>query len=294
MHFMQAWCKTVSQVNYALPLIVESRDRYLQENLKDNQNTTPGVRYLTLKDLIKLLFYMATKARDKVSLRFYFSNTELENMRRDFASKAGGALSKNDALCAHLFSIITDLDDYKKPRYLARAINYRSRMRLSNNLMGNFVSSINTFVHKGAEPFQLAKQLRDSVNSFEQIHADFFSTKRYIEGKAGVKSIDRFIGKSLDPTKRNLLITSWVNFGVYNITIGESKPFYFSSFGDYPFPWISSLTEGFSGSGLIYSALLPAKLAKKLVQENTLQRIHSYRDPQEALPELAEKLAWIL
>ncbi|MEA5448315.1 acyltransferase [Leptolyngbya sp. CCNP1308] len=294
MYFMEAWSKTVSQADYAMPLIVESRDGYLQENLKDNHNTTPGVRYLKLKDLLELLFYMATKARDKVSLRFYFSDAELESMRQDFIKKSGENLSKNDVLCAHVFSIISDLDDYKKPRYLARAINYRSKMNLPDNIMGNFVSSINTFVHKELEPFQLAKQLRNSINSFEQVHADFFSTKRYIEAQAGSKKIDRFVGKSIDPVKRNLLMTSWANFGIFDVAFGELKPFYFSSFGDYPFPWISSLAEGFSGNGLIYSALLPTKLAKKLVQENTLQRIHNYRDPQESLPELAEKLAWLL
>ena len=87
-----------------------------------------------------------------------------------------------------------------------------------------------------------------------------------------------------------MLVTNWVNFGVYNIIFGEAKPFFFSSFGDYPFPWLSSITEGFSNNGLVYSVLLPTKLAKKLMQNDSFRKIHKYRDQIEVMPELVGKL----
>ena len=107
------------------------------------------------------------------------------------------------------------------------------------------------------------------------------------------KKIDRFVATGIDPVKRSLLITSWANFGVYDVTFGDSKPFYFTPLGDYPFPWLSSITEGFSNEGLIYSALLPSKLTKKLKLEDNLKKIHKYRDQKDEMPELAGKLGWL-
>ena len=82
--------------------------------------------------------------------------------------------------------------------------------------------------------------------------------------------------------------------GVYDITFGASKPIYFTPFGDPPFPWLSVIVEGFLNKGLIYSAVLPRKLAKKLMQEDILKKIHQYREQKEVMPELVAKLQWLL
>ena len=64
--------------------------------------------------MLRLTLYMLTTARKKTSIKICFSDSELENMKQVFLEKTGQALSKNDVLCAHMFSIITDLDDYGK------------------------------------------------------------------------------------------------------------------------------------------------------------------------------------
>ncbi|MDJ0588464.1 MAG: acyltransferase [Pleurocapsa sp. MO_226.B13] len=294
MQLMKAWSNSANKKEYILPLITKERDKYLQENLEENNNNTPAVRYLNGRELFELAFYMLFQARNKTSLRFYFSENELNNMKQKFSENAHRNLSRNDVLCAHLFNIISELDEYSKERVLSIAINYRSKMKLPENISGNFGSSINISVNQRVKPFQLAKDLRASVDNFEQLHMNFFSTKKYIEEKGGINKIDRFVSKGIDPLKRTLLVTSWVNFGTYDIIFGESKPFYFSSFGDYPFPWLSSITEGFSNNGLFYSVLLPSKLAKNLMQHDNLRRIHRYRDQKEVMPELVGKLKWLL
>ena len=294
MCFMKAWSDAVNKEEYVLPLIVRERDEYLKKNLEKNKNTTASVRYLDIKKLLTLWFYMRFFAQDQVYLKFYFSENELKNMKRSFSEAINYNLSKNDVLCAHLFSIVSGLDTYKKERYLSISINYRPRTNLPHNILGNFVSSINILTDYKVDPFRLAQEIRKSVNNYQHSHMDFFSNYEYIEQNGGLKNIDRFIHKALDPIKRTLLIASWVNFGLYDVIFGESKPIFFTLFGDQPFPWLSQVFEGFSKNGLIYSAILPNKLAKKLLQNDNLQKIHKYRDQNEVMPELVTQLEWLL
>lgn len=293
MQLMKAWSNASNKKAYKLPLIVKERDQYLEDNLEDNK-CAPGVRYLNGGELFEMAAYMLFRARQKISLRFYFSENELNNMQQIFAEQADRKLSRNDVLCAHLYSLIAELDNYPQERFLSVAINYRARLKLPDNISGNFIANVNVPHHQGVKPFQLATNIRAALDNFEQEHMNVFATKRYIQKKGGLKHIDRFVSKGIDPLKRTLLVTSWVNFGTYDILFGESEPFFFSAFGEYPFPWLSSITEGFSNNGLIYSVLLPSKLAKHLIQDDNLRKIHRYRDHNEGLAELVGKLDWLL
>ena len=291
---MRAWSKIVNGREYDLPLIVLERDKHLESYLEKNNNVNPNIRYLKIKELLNLLLYKLFPARNKVNLKFYFSDSELINMKDRISSQADRKLSKNSALCSHVAYFVSNLDAYDKKRKLAIAVNYRTRIALQPNILGNFVSSINVPIERGFKPFQIAENIKESIDSFAELHLDYFSTKEYIEQNGGMKNNARFISTTIDPLKRTLLITNWSNFGVYDIVFGDSKPFYFSYFGNSPFPWLSSIVEGFDGRGLIYSVWLPKKLAKKIMQESNLNEIHQYRDGKEVLPEYVTKIEWLL
>jgi shikimate O-hydroxycinnamoyltransferase len=294
MCLMQAWSQTVNKDEPTLPLIVSDRDAYLQRNLKDNKNTTPGVRYLNTRELLLLLFYLLVCGRNKSELRFYFSRNELRNMKQEFSAKTQRKLSKNDVLCAHVFSMISAVDAYQKPRMLSIAVNFRYKAQLPSNLLGNFVSSMNILTNPTVDPVQCANELRTSIDNFQRLHLDFFSTRAYIQQNGGLPKIERFLAKFIDPVNRTLLITNWCNFGVYDVIFGEAKPCYFAPVIDSPIPWLSIISDGFSNNGLVYTVPLPNPLAKKLMQEENLKKMHQYRDQNEVLPEWVEKLGWVL
>ena len=291
---MKAWSNTVNKKRYGLPLIVEERENYLQDNLTINNNSISGVRYLNLREMLGLAFYMLVQTRKKISLRFYFSEDELENMKHVFSKNTNIKLSKNDVLCAHLFSIISELDNYDKERFLSIAINYRSRMNLPDKVLGNFVSSVNILVDADNNSFNIAKNLRVVVNSFQQKYMDYFATKRYIDENGGIKNSSRFVSKRIDPVSRTLFVSNWSNFDIYDIEFGESKPFFFSYFGKTGIPWLSIITEGFMKEGLIYSVILPDKLGRIIMQDHNLRKIHQYRSPNEIRPDLLNNLEWLL
>ena len=290
---MQAWSKIVNSQEYTLPLIVSNRDEYLQSYLEKNNNINPNIRFLKTRELLQLLLYKMFSARNKLNLKFYFSASELKNMKEKFYLETNHKLSNNTVLCSHVSHLISNLDMYDKKRSLAVAVNYRPKVQLPSNILGNFVSSINVPMKRGLEPFQISQSLKESIDNFSNLHLDFFSTKEYIEQNGGMKQNARFISTTIDPLKRTLLITNWSNFGVYDIVFGDSKPFYFSYFGNSPFPWLSSIVEGFSNQGLIYSVWLPKELAKKIMEESNLNKMHQYRDREEVLSESINKLEWL-
>lgn len=294
MLFMKAWSNKANNKVYNFPLIVKDRDEYLQLNLKNNNNKVSGVRFLKTIDLLELVFYMLLNSDNYLPLVIYFSENELKNMQEEFSRMNNKKLTVNDSLCSHLFDLITKFDDYDKDRYLSVAINYRDRVKLPLNILGNFISTIIIPNKKIANSFHLAKNIRELVDNFQSLHMDFFATKEFIEKKGGIKNIGRFIPKAIDPVKRTLLITNWSKFGVYDVIFGESKPFFFTPFGNSSFPWVSSITEGMLNQGLIYSALLPIKLVKKMILENNLREIHKYRDSDEVIPDFIEELKWLL
>ncbi|MEL6900215.1 MAG: vinorine synthase, partial [Cyanobacteria bacterium J06606_4] len=233
------------------------------------------------------------KARRQTMLRAYFSEGELQSMQQAMSEQAGRKLSINDALCAHLLTLIADLDDaQQQARSLAIVVNYRSKLNLPENLLGNLSESMNIMTRQADAPVDIAKRIREAVNTFKEKHFGFFATKRYVEQHGGMRKIRRFLNNGTDPIKRTLLISNLSGAGVYRIAFAGVKPFYFTLFRDYPLPWICSLIKGPLNRGVIYSAPLPRALARSLTKN--LPRLHQYRDPQEALPECVQQLPWLL
>lgn len=283
MCFMRAWSAAANGKQHESPLLIEDRDAYLQERLKRNESVPSNVRYLRSIEILRLTLYRLTAARKKSVIRIYFSDSEIESMKQFFLDRTGQMLSRNDVLCAHMFSLITDLDDYGKDRYLSIPVNYRNRLGLPQNLLGNMIDFVNVLLPQSADSFTAAQAIREGINSFEN-NSSVLSTYRYIEDNGGGKKIQRFLSKSIDPLRRAIVMTNWSKFGVYDISFLEAKPLYFTSVGDLPFPWFCAITNGLSNQGLIFSAILPTKLIQKLKQPKNLERLHQYRDFNETRP----------
>ena len=293
MQFMNAWSAITNEKRYTPPLIVEDRDAYLLQRVAKNKNVGAKVRYLKAAELLRLTLYMVTTGRRKTSTKIYFSDSEIENMKKVFLEKTGQTLSKNDVLCAHVFNVITNLDNYNKDRRLVIILNYRNRIGLPQNLLGNLVDTINLPFPLGASPFEVASAIREGVNSFESKHLSAMSNYQYIQDRGGMKKGGRFLGRSIDPIKRTITMTNWSKFGVYEVNFLDAKPLFFASVDEFPTPWICTLVEGFSNQGIIFSAHLPAKLIRKLERPNSLKQLHQYRDADEHRSALVESLAWL-
>ncbi len=293
MSFMEAWSNHTGGKDYPQPILVDDRRGYLLENLKDNGNTTPGVKFLKIGNLLKLVSYIIFKAKDWKMAQFYFTEAELQKSRQDLSQKSGMSLSINDTLCARMFSAITRLDPREAERFLGITIDFRSRGHLPDTLLGNIITSLNVKADHKTSPEDLAKKIREHINHYDEKHMDYYSNLRFLEEIGGKKRLGRCLSKAINPMDGCMLITSWSKFGVYDIDFGGEAPFYFTEHGEFPFPWLHGIMDGFGNQGLIFNAILPTKLIDQLTQPESLKEIHQFRDPDEPLPELAESLDWI-
>jgi shikimate O-hydroxycinnamoyltransferase len=293
MYLMKAWSDTINDLKYEKPIITEDRENYSESCLEDNHHDDPGIRYLEGKEIIRFMFYMMFRARNKREIKFYFSENELRNMCTAYSEKTGLQLTRNDSLCAHIFGIINEIDVFTPERSLSIAVEYRRRTNLPRELLGNYITCLRFNEMQNPVSNTLAKNIRESVNDFQN-RFDYFSSKNYLVQHPHGKQLDRFIAKAIDPMKKVLLITNWASFGVYDVSFMGVKPFFFTPLGEFPFPWLTFISEGPENHGLVYSANLPKSLCDKLVQKGNVQRVHQYQDPSEILPESISKLKWLL
>lgn len=294
MGFMKAWSSVTGQQPYEPPLIVENRADYLKEKLADNGIDASGFRKLSNQELLKLTSHIILRGRDKASVRVYFSDHELAHMKRSLSAKANRQLSTNDALCAHLFSQISALDSPERAGCLSIVVGHRARTALPPNLLGNYYSILHLPTPPQVDPVRLAIATRESLDDFARSHLDYYANQRYVENNGGIANLARFIVKSIDLSKRALLITNWSGFNMYELTFGKAELLYFTPFGDTPLPWLSSLVKGIGNQGLVYSAVLPKKLAQKVSHPDNLAKFHQYRDKAKTLPTNVSTLSWLL
>jgi len=89
----------------------------------------------------------------------------------------------------------------------------------------------------------------------------------------------------------SMLITSLRNGGISQLDFGGIRPWLFGVPGQIPVPGFAWITDGFRGSGSIFTLHLPRNLARMLRNEPTL---HQYRPADEQLaPEIA-RLPWLV
>ncbi len=214
-------------------------------------------------------------------------------MKEALLEESASVVSTNDVLCAHMFSMIADSDPRSCSRDLSIAVNTRARMGLPDNLLGNMVVGATISCQAGQASVDIATDIRAAINELAQHGMSHFANKRFITQNGGHAQMSRIIAKALDPVRGTLLVTNWSKFGVYDIDFGEDAPFYFTSISSAPFPWISTIAEGFFNDGLIFTVGLPTSVAERLLAKDVLKDIHKYRDNSMALPELARDLNWM-
>ena len=294
MHFMKAFSNAVAGKNSVKPIIVSDRPAYLNQHIDDTTGGNASIRCINEEERAELMQYMLSQAPNKKRIQFYFTDNELKALKRIYNERSELPLSTNDALCAHMFSIMTECADDNKSRCLSIAINFRPRIPLPEDLLGNLISSINidTTPDEQQQSTFIAKKIRNSINRYKE-HIDYHANNRVIEEQGGMTSISQFIPKALDPIQGMFLVTNWSKFGVYDIDFGKQAPFYFTQRSSAPFPWMSSIVDGFGNSGLLFNSNLPTEVTNKLVEPKVLQKIHQYREPDEEIPNILQRLSWI-
>lgn len=299
MSFMKAWSKTSCGESYPAPLVVQNRAAYCADRIPDNGNTISSVRHMGSIEKGVHRPTPTADATDHQRLVFYFSESELANMKRALSGASGERLSMNDVLCAHMCSIVNAYygAGQDRSRYMTVLVNSRQRLNLPDNLLGNFVHGLSVLCAPGQTSSDLAGELRRAVDELSCKHMNYHATVRYIAEHGGPAEIDNFVfcpGREGD-YHSNLQIVNSSKFGAYDVKFDDVEPIFFLVGPSSPATgtWPSVIAEGWANRGLSFFVTLPAALAARLVQRDALQKMHEYRAHDDPPPEWALRLPWI-
>lgn len=293
MRLMRAWSCTVAGVDYDKPLLVDDREDYLHRSLPDSEQIPPNLRYMRLPELSKLAAYMVTKSRDKRRITFHFEPEELERMHASMQAECPRRLTINDAISAHVSSVVSSRDAQARDRRLSIAVNFRKRVGLPENVLGNMVSTIEAECAWGRPAGKIAADLRSALDEYADKHMNHRANLRLIQRHGGLGSIARFIPTGVDPFSGSLLVSNWSGFGIYDLDFGAARPSHFLIAGTGPIPWLGTMYEGFKDRGMLVELELPRAVCARMQDAAGLRELHRFRDPGARLPEAQASLAWV-
>ena len=210
-------------------------------------------------------------------------------MRDAFAAKTGRRLSRNDAVCAHVFDLVREADPREGDRMMSVGVNYRSREGISSSVLGNLAMPLYTSFSPHEDAPAVAARLRDMLDHYDEKLLDHHATERFF---SSLSSLDkrRCLWVAIDPLRRTLFITSATKFGGYDVTFGVKAPFHISPLPFVPFPWMTVLLEGIDNRGLLFGGYFPKKVAERL-RAMGQARVHPFRDAAHPIPEDAKLLS---
>jgi hypothetical protein len=199
----------------------------------------------------------------KECIYLHFTKKEIDALKQRLSQKTGLALSRNDALCAHLLELTMR---YRRDQgvYFSIAINMRSRLKLPFNLLGNFSDLISIPIEKPHAIENTARAIHNAVRNYLN---DYFQhpqiLQEWVNAHHGLKKLRRLIPESVLPKVNHLVVTNWTHFDVYSIDFGIVTPYLFLPIGRTPLPWAACIVEGYDNQGLLVSLVVPASVAKK-------------------------------
>jgi hypothetical protein len=293
MQLMQAWSSAVADLPYGKPLVVEDRVAYFNDVVPAGNRAASGLRYLSTLEIAGLAFYMLTKARDRALVSFYFGSEELAALRESLQAQSDERLSTNDALCAHMFSLVAGHDPQVRARNFGVVVNFRKRIGLPSHLLGNLLTAVNTWSEPNKAASHVASDLRRGLDRCAEEHLDYSANNAFAAAHGGGANVSRFLMKAVDPKHGSLLISNWKNFGIFGITFGGAAPRFFFPAAEVPFPWLSSVHDGFDDRGAIFAAALPTKIAARLSAPAGLRQVHRHRTAADAVPAIGRGLPWV-
>jgi hypothetical protein len=286
MLLMRSWSAAVEGSQPPSSVLITDPDGYLDEVLPAVDAGVPHLRLMDPVEQEEVGRAVAQAMRANRTVQVYFADAELARMRERFSAAAGSRLSINDCVCAQVASSLRELDGDTEDRWLALPVNIRPRLGLPDGVLGNLVNEIFLPCPAGTEPVELAVRIRAAVQDFVESHLVLRANRRFLAA-VGRDRFAECAPVGFDPVRRTMMLTSWTNAGMYDVAFGGHRPVLASPIANLQLPWIGWLLEGFDRTGLLLTIAVPARLAVRLRSAEGGAVLHRFRQPDDALPELA-------
>ncbi len=275
MEFLKALSASAKNQGYLAPLLLEDRETLSQT--ESTQGSSKNTQSLGLKrlDSMDIFRFIKQGCSPTQTIYLYFTDEELESLRRTLNANAKQHFSRNDVLCAHILELVSKCrDDTASTQHASIVINCRPRLGIPTNTLGNLIDTVSLQLPKFSTAGTFANKIHESVQNYSH---DPITTKEFVKEHGGIRQVKWIVPKEFLPQYQNLIFTSWANFGPYAIDFGVVNPDLFLPVGNVPLPWVARIVEGYNNQGRLVALTLPSNVAKSLMQPEMLQEIHKYR-----------------
>jgi hypothetical protein len=275
MQLLRAWSKAYANAAHDAPPPVLDRAQYLEARLPDPANAVSTLRLCSVGEIFSLVPLLMQR---KTRTDFEFSWDELAELQQ-WGMRDGqvGFVSPCDALCAHAFSVLRSLSPERPLVRLVVGVNYRKRVGLPANLLGNMVSPLTVNVEPDDYAAMAASDLRAKLVSYASQHADYHATRRFLDEHPGRFERVRTLPNLVDTSGGTWIVSNWSNFGVYELDFDGVEPALFCSLTEAPLPLMTNLFERPGRGGLTLSMHLPELLARRVGSPEGRTRMHTRR-----------------
>ncbi|MFB6888495.1 acyltransferase [Kitasatospora sp. NPDC056327] len=290
---LRAWAAAVEGEELPDVELVEDQDALLDRVLPAEDCGRPGFRVPGPDERALLDREVAAGPRANRTVQLYFGDAEIARMREEFAAGAGRWLSSGDAVCAHVVHSLRELDGDRETRWLTVPVNVRRPLGLPDTLIGNLLGDIHLPYDPADGPAVLAGALRTAVSEYAEGHLNLRANQLFL-AELGRDRLASCVPLGFDPARRRFSFSNWSRFGLYDVRFQGERPVFFSPTANYPLPWVSWCVEGFGGTGLLVTAVLPARLAARLRGTEGRAVLHRHREPSDELPDLLAAVPKVL
>jgi hypothetical protein len=269
---MRAWANAYAGKPYEKPLSVPDRDRYLRAAMPNPSAARSSFRVGSWYEAVAFRWGLL---RPATRVYMQYSTQELSTLQRALSTLRHVTI--NDALCAHVYTVLRRLAGATDPTNLCLTVNYRKRIGLSAGLIGNMTSLLAVAVDEVDTPAQLAAALRGGLDEYAARHANYHATLRVFEVNDRMTERVRLVSRQFTPGSGDIMITNWNNFGWYDLVFGECRPSLF-----HPIvlgatglaQWVMIVYELPRSQGLGITLGLPAPIARRCLSPQGQALLH--------------------
>jgi hypothetical protein len=217
-------------------------------------------------------------------MMLHFTDQELVRLHQELQQRVALKLSTNDALVAHVMTILQTLEPRPNGRDLLVAMNGRRRSGLPDNVVGNYVTMLALPCRDGVAPEELAVQMRLAIKAWQP---NYHSLTRFVAAAGGIASSFRMAPAGLRRLPGSVFVSNMAGFGLYDVSFGGPQPSYIMPLAS-QFPWFAHTLESQQRQGIQFHINLPTSIAKRLRQPAILGALHRYREGASTQP------SWLL
>ena len=294
MLLMRAWSAAVDGRPVTQAVVVPDLDAHVGAVVPEHTVGEVSFRLPDTEERALLDDTLQQSLRANRTLQVYFTEAEVAQLRADLSAEAGRKLSTNDVLAAHIQTSLRDLDtDYTGPRPIVMPANLRPRLGLPDTVTGNVLGEISAVLAPEMSAAGFAAQIRARLEDPDYTPVSFRADHARI-AELGDDHIMDVVPFAFDPARRAFSFSNWTRFGYDTLTFGGHPLVLMSPSVPVTLPWTSWMVEGFHGTGLLLTLVVPVRFATRLRGETGRARLHRHRPADDVAPELISRAGRII